>query len=84
MIDDFGLSDLGLEYLRLVIRGADTARLDMAPEAAGLLAVALGISARAGANDQAALADGFRVYDALYAWRHAAAAETHNWPAKAA
>ena len=82
LLDDFGLSDFALEYLRLIVRGADTHRLDLAPEAAGLLAVSLGISVRAGDDDHAALAQGFAVYDALYAWRRMAATETHNWPAK--
>ena len=66
------------------MRGADTARLDLAPEAAGLLAVSLGISAMSGGDDHAALARGFPVYDALYAWQRLAAGETHNWPAKKA
>lgn len=84
LLDEFGLNDLALDYLRLIVRGADTHRLDLAPEAAGLLAVSLGVSARAGADDHAALRQGFPVYDALYAWRRHAALETHNWPAKSA
>jgi rhodanese-related sulfurtransferase len=82
LLDDFAISDLALDYLRLVVRGADTARLDLAPEAAGLLAASLGISARSGGNDHVALAQGFAFYDALYAWRRIAASETHNWPAQ--
>jgi hypothetical protein len=67
LISRFGIRDPALEYLQLIVRGADTARLDLAPEAAGLLAVSLGISARSGGDDRAALACGFPVYDALYA-----------------
>lgn len=81
IIRRFGIVDPALEYLQLIVRGADTARLELAPEAAGLLAVSLGISARAGGDDRAALAAGFAVYDALYAWRREAADERHNWPA---
>jgi rhodanese-related sulfurtransferase len=84
LIDRFGLADPALEYLRLVVRGADTAHLDLAPEAAGLLAVSLGISATAGGDDHAAVERGIDVYDALYAWRRQAASETHNWPASRA
>jgi len=84
LIDRFGLADPALEYLRLIVRGADTARLDLAPEAAGLLAVSLGISAAAGGDDRAAVERGMEVYDALYAWRRHAASETHNWPASRA
>lgn len=82
LLDRFGLSDPALQRLALIVRGADTARLDMAPEAAGLLAVSLGNSAIAGGDDHQALALGFPVYDALLAWLRHASAETHNWPAK--
>lgn len=84
LIDRFGIVEPALEYLRLVVRGADTARLDLKPEAAGLLAVSLGISELAGGDDHAALERGFPLYDALYAWRRGAAEETHNWPASKA
>jgi rhodanese-related sulfurtransferase len=81
----FGLeSDPHLARLALIVRGADTARFDLAPEAAGLLAVSLGLSALAGDDDHALLDRGFVMYDALYAWTRNAAGERHNWPAKAA
>jgi rhodanese-related sulfurtransferase len=80
----FGLSDPALDALATIIRGADTARMELAPQAAGLLAVSLGISALSGGDDHAALERGFPVYDALYAWQRHAAGETHNWPAKSA
>jgi rhodanese-related sulfurtransferase len=73
-----------LARLALIVRGADTARHDLAPEAAGLHAVALGLSALAGDDDHALLQRGFLVYDALFAWLRFAADERHNWPAKAA
>jgi rhodanese-related sulfurtransferase len=82
LIRAFGLADTHLDRLASIVRGADTARLDLAPEAAGLLAVSLGISAQSGGDDHAALARGFPVYDALYAWARDAAGESHNWPAK--
>ncbi len=49
------------------MRGADTARPDLAPEAAGLHAVSLGLSALAGDDDHGLLRRGFMVYDALFA-----------------
>jgi rhodanese-related sulfurtransferase len=76
----FGINDPALHALAGIIRGADTGRPDLAPEAAGLLAVSLGISALSGGDDAAALERGFAVYDALYAWQRRAAAETHGWP----
>jgi rhodanese-related sulfurtransferase len=79
LLDAFGIEDKALRKLALIVRGADTARFDLAPEAAGLLAVSLGNSAMS-ANDEEALARGFPVYDALYAWLLYAFAETHNWP----
>ena len=70
--------------LALIVRGADTARPDLAPEAAGLHAISLGLSALAGDDDHGLLRHGFMVYDALFAYLRFAAQERHNWPAKAA
>jgi hypothetical protein len=81
----FGLeSEPTLARLALIVRGADTARPDLAAEAAGLHAVSLGLSAMAGDDDHGLLRAGFLVYDALLAWLRHAAQERHNWPAKAA
>ena len=60
------------------MRGADTARPDLAPQAAGLLAVSLGLS-RMYADDIAQLDAGMLVYDALYRWCRDAVDETHDW-----
>ncbi|MBX6426701.1 MAG: chromate resistance protein [Variibacter sp.] len=85
MLRIFGLgSDPNLARLALIVRGADTARLDLAPEAAGLLAVSLGLSALAGDDDHGLIERGFAVYDALFAWARFAGDERHGWPAKAA
>lgn len=75
----FGIEDPALARLADIVRGADTGRLDLAPEAAGLLAFSLGVSALA-RDDRGALERGFPVYDALYAWQRLARAETHGWP----
>ena len=85
MLKLFGLEgELSLARLALIVRGADTARTDLAPEAAGLHAVSLGLSALAGDDDHGLLERGFMVYDALFAWLRFAAEERHNWPAKVA
>lgn len=73
-----------LARLALIVRGADTARHDLAPEASGLHAVSLGLSALAGDDDHGLLEHGFVVYDALFAYLRFASEERHNWPAKAA
>jgi rhodanese-related sulfurtransferase len=85
MLNVFGLeSEPSLARLALIVRGADTAHPELAPEAAGLHAVSLGLSALAGDDDHALLRHGFAVYDALFAWLRFASSERHNWPAKAA
>ncbi|MGB7259420.1 MAG: chromate resistance protein ChrB domain-containing protein [Pseudolabrys sp.] len=84
MLKLFGLEDEPmLARLALIVRGADTARPDIAAEAAGLHAVALGMSALAEDDDHGLLRHGFLVYDALFAWLRFAAEERHNRPARA-
>lgn len=77
------LDDGALAELAVIVRAADTGRLEIAPQAAGLLAVSLGLSVRF-ADDQEALRHGLVVYDALYAWLREARTETHGWPPAAA
>jgi rhodanese-related sulfurtransferase len=79
MVEAFGLGSLeALTRLALIVRGADTNRLDLAPEAAGLLAVSLGLS-RMFADDLEQLDSGLALYDALYRWCRDATGETHDW-----
>ena len=61
------LAHPALAQLATIIRGADTAALDLAAEAAGLLAVSRGLS-RMFADDHEMLKWGMLVYDALYEW----------------
>jgi hypothetical protein len=77
-LEKFGLTDPALDDLARIVRGADTARLDLAPECAGLLAVSLGLS-RLFSDDMEQLRHGFVVYDALYRWLREARDETHSW-----
>lgn len=81
-IDKYRLDDPALPAVALVVRGADTGRPDFAPEAAGLLALSLGLSAMNPQDDHAMLRQGFVLYDALYAWAKTARAEKHGWPPK--
>lgn len=74
-------ADTALLRLAGIVRGADTDRLALAPQAAGLLAVSLGMS-RNITDDHAMLAAMMPVYDALYTWCRDAVAgtdEKHNW-----
>jgi rhodanese-related sulfurtransferase len=79
MLDEFGLQSEALSRLALIVRGADTARLDLAPQAAGLLAASLGLS-RMYRDDLEQLGAGLALYDAFYRWSRDAGNETHNWP----
>jgi rhodanese-related sulfurtransferase len=80
MIDAFGLRSPALDRLATIVRGADTARLDLAPQAAGLVAASLGLS-RMYRDDLAQLEAAMGLYDAFYRWSRDAVGETHNWPA---
>jgi rhodanese-related sulfurtransferase len=79
MVAEFGLSSPPLERLATMVRAADTARLDLSPEAPGLLAASLGLS-RMYDDDLEQLNAGMLIYDAFYRWCRDAAKETHNWP----
>jgi rhodanese-related sulfurtransferase len=82
MLEAFGLTDPALLHVARIVRGADTARPDLAPEAAGLLAISLGLSAIE-PDDLGQLDKGMAIYDALYGWARHASGERHNWPAQA-
>lgn len=73
------LADPALQTLATIVRGADTSRLDLAPQSAGLYAISLGLS-RVFADDHEMLRHGLVMYDALHAWCRDGQGETHNWP----
>ena len=76
----FGLQSEPLLRMALVIRAADTDRHDLAPQAAGLLALSVGLSRQFRADlDQ--LSAGMVLYDALYRWARDGFDEGHDWPA---
>jgi rhodanese-related sulfurtransferase len=79
MVQEFGLSDFEpLQRLAVIVRGADTARPDLAREASGLLAASLGLS-RMFDDDLAQLDAGMLIYDALFRWARDAVDERHDW-----
>jgi hypothetical protein len=69
----YQLDEPALQQLATIVRGADTSRLDLTPQSAGLLAISLGLS-QLYSNDHAMLHHGLVVYDALYAWCRVASA----------
>jgi rhodanese-related sulfurtransferase len=79
MLDELGLRSEPLDRIAAIVRGADTGRPDLAPEAPGLLAASLGLS-RMHLDDLEQLAAGMTLYDAFYRWSRDASEETHNWP----
>lgn len=79
MLEEFALNSEPLRRLATIVRGADTNRHDLAPEAAGLLAASLGLS-RMFRDDLAQLDAGMLVYDAFYRWSRDATGEGHDWP----
>ncbi|MEK6244227.1 MAG: chromate resistance protein ChrB domain-containing protein [Pseudomonadota bacterium] len=74
----YRLKDPALDELALIVRGADTNRLDLAPQAAGLAAISLGLSLNY-KNDHEMLERGMTIYDALYAWCKKGKADVHTW-----
>jgi hypothetical protein len=77
-LKQYALTDPVLHDLAVIVRGADTDRLDLAPQCAGLLAISLGLSHTI-PDDHACLAQGMVIYDALYAWCRHAHGERHSW-----
>ena len=77
-ISHYRLTDPALQQLATIVRGADTDRLALAPQAPGLLAISLGLS-RLFSDDHEMLKHGMVVYDALYAWCKSGQDEVHTW-----
>jgi hypothetical protein len=78
MLKKYNLTAQSLQDLAVIVRGADTDRLDLAPQCAGLLAISLGLSHNF-KDDHEMLKHGLVMYDALYAWCLNARGETHSW-----
>lgn len=81
VLSAFELHDPALDKLALIVRGADSNDLALAPQSAGLAALSLGLSALH-QDDHAMLAAALPLYDALYAWCQAqlgADVEVHRW-----
>jgi rhodanese-related sulfurtransferase len=79
MIEEFALQSPPLLQLAKIVRGADTARMDLTPQSAGLLAASLGLS-RMYRDDLPQLEAGMALYDAFFRWCRDATSEVHNWP----
>jgi hypothetical protein len=80
-LEKYALTDPALQRLAVIVRGADTSRLDLAPESSGLFAISLGLSHNF-SDDLEMLQHGMVMYDALYAWCIYCQNEPHGWPPK--
>lgn len=80
MVREFELRHPALETVATIVRAADTNRHDLAPQAAGLLAISVGLS-RMYRDDTAQLDAGLGIYDALYRWARDGQDEWHDWQA---
>jgi hypothetical protein len=78
ILKKYEIGDPALHEIAVIVRGADTERLDLAPQAEGLLAISLGLS-RNFADDHEQLAQGMVIYDALYSWARHVRSERHTW-----
>ncbi|MDO6590756.1 sulfurtransferase [Loktanella sp. D2R18] len=77
ILDECALRSLALDTLATVVRAADTNKHDIAPQAAGLLAISVGLS-RMYKRDDAQLDAGMAIYDALYRWARDGQGEDHD------
>ena len=77
----YQLNSPALQQLAVIVRGADTSHLELAPQSAGLYALSLGLSSNF-SDDHEMLKHGMVMYDALYTWCRHLVGETHNWPPK--
>jgi len=77
-LEKYHLEDTALARLAEIVRAADTDTLDRSPQAAGLLAISLGLGANI-ADDQELLKAALPIYDALYTWCRSMGGERHGW-----
>jgi len=78
-LSKYELDNPALKQLAKIVRGADTSRLDLTPQSAGLFALSLGLS-KVFPDDHEMLKHGMVMYDALYAWCQHCQSEAHAWP----
>ncbi len=78
ILKKYRLSDPALLHLADIVRAADTDTLEKSPQAPGLLAITLGLSANI-SDDHEMLKIGMVIYEALYSWCKSHTQEKHGW-----
>lgn len=81
IVRKYEINDKAVRQIAEIVRGADTDRFDLAPEAAGLWAISAGLSYNC-KNDHEMLDIGMKLYDALYSWATYVQDEKHTWEPK--
>ena len=76
-VEKYRITDPAVHTLAVIVRGADTDRHDLAPQASGLWAISAGLAYNT-PNDQELLGKGMLLYDALYAWARHLQKERHT------
>jgi hypothetical protein len=82
ILKKYQLDDPALLALADIVRAADTDTLERSPQAPGLLAISLGLSANI-TDDHEMLRVGCVIYEALYSWCRALRGEHHGWQPQA-
>jgi hypothetical protein len=77
-IKKYNLTDPALIHLAEIVRAADTDTLENSVQAAGLLAITLGLSENI-KDDHQMLEVGYVIYEALYSWCNSLVNERHSW-----
>lgn len=78
IVSKHNISDPAVKQIAGIVRGADTDRFDLAPQAAGLWAISAGLSYNY-KSDHEMLDIGMKIYDALYSWARYVQDEKHTW-----
>lgn len=78
ILKKYDLKDPALVHLAEIVRAADTDTLEKSPQAPGLLAITLGLSANI-SDDHEMLKLGMVIYEALYSWCKSHTQERHGW-----
>lgn len=76
-VKKFRITDPAIQTLAVIVRGADTDRHDLAPQASGLWAISAGLAYNT-TSDQELLEKGMLLYDALYSWAKHLQKERHT------
>ena len=79
ILDRFELQNAALTRMARVIRAADTNQMETIPQAAGLVALSIGLSKQY-RKDNTQLSAGMTLYDMVYLWARDGVNETHDWP----